>query len=663
MVQKLPHKDNWAQKTRHFIFGHPKDLNDPHIFHKLALIPALAWVGLGADGLSSSAYGPEEAFHVILNHRFLAIFLGLATIMTVFIISYCYSKIIEYFPSGGGGYLVATKTLGPVPGVISGSALVIDYILTITVSIAACGQAIFSFVPAEYHYLKIAFCLMLIVFLMVLNMRGLKESIAVLTPIFVVFVISHIILLFLALKNQVPQFLTSGNKLTSDFKHSVDSLGYLGLLGLFLRSYTMGAGTYTGIEAVSNGLQIMKEPRVQTGKRTMLYMSLSLAFTASALFICYYFSGINPTPGKTLNAVLAESVFGQTAPWMTYVIIFSEGMLLLVAAQAGFIDGPRVMANMALDYWLPKKYALLSEQMTMKNGIMIMGVVALIILYLTKGNLSYLVVMYSINVFVTFSLSMYGMSSYMIKRIKKNVDPKMTWYLWKNLFVFIVGFIMCFGILSVTVFEKFKDGGWITIIVTTAFVGMCFVFKNQYNKTRLAINRLEITLLDVDGHHTSVESMNQNYHMTAIQLVTGYNSFGVNTFQQVIKSFPGFYKKFVFLNIGLIDSAVFRSKEELEAYNKKNQQDLDRYVEMAKKFGVQARSVYEIGADFKTLAMDAIVHLKREYPKSTVFAGELSIENENFFSRLLHNNSSYILYKSLQEEGITMVILPLKVRI
>jgi amino acid transporter len=317
MVQKLPHKDNWAQKTRHFIFGHPKDLNDPHIFHKLALIPALAWVGLGADGLSSSAYGPEEAFHVILNHRFLAIFLGLATIMTVFIISYCYSKIIEYFPSGGGGYLVATKTLGPVPGVISGSALVIDYILTITVSIAACGQAIFSFVPAEYHYLKIAFCLMLIVFLMVLNMRGLKESIAVLTPIFVVFVISHIILLFLALKNQVPQFLTSGNKLTSDFKHSVDSLGYLGLLGLFLRSYTMGAGTYTGIEAVSNGLQIMKEPRVQTGKRTMLYMSLSLAFTASALFICYYFSGINPTPGKTLNAVLAESVFGQTAPWMT----------------------------------------------------------------------------------------------------------------------------------------------------------------------------------------------------------------------------------------------------------------------------------------------------------------------------------------------------------
>ena len=114
------------KSLQHSIFGKPKDINDPHLFHKLALIPALAWIGLGADGLSSSSYGPEEAFRVIQNHTYLAVALAVATAITVFIISYAYSRIIEHFPTGGGGYVVATKTLGEKAGVVSGSALIVD---------------------------------------------------------------------------------------------------------------------------------------------------------------------------------------------------------------------------------------------------------------------------------------------------------------------------------------------------------------------------------------------------------------------------------------------------------------------------------------------------------------------------------------------------------
>src|SRR5215472_788854 len=117
---------------RERIFGKPRDLRDPHIFHSISLIAFFAWVGLGADGLSSSSYGPEQAFKQLGEHTYLAVFLALATALTVFIISYAYSRIIEHFPHGGGGYLVATKLLGQHAGVISGCALLVDYVLTIS---------------------------------------------------------------------------------------------------------------------------------------------------------------------------------------------------------------------------------------------------------------------------------------------------------------------------------------------------------------------------------------------------------------------------------------------------------------------------------------------------------------------------------------------------
>src|SRR5512137_3026690 len=142
-----------GRKLKRTIIGKPRDIKDPSLFHKLALIPILAWVGLGADGLSSASYGPEEAFRTLGQHTYLAIGLALATAFTVFIISYAYSRIIEHFPGGGGGYIVATHTLGEKAGVVSGSALLVDYVLTITVSITSCGDALFSFIPLEHHWL------------------------------------------------------------------------------------------------------------------------------------------------------------------------------------------------------------------------------------------------------------------------------------------------------------------------------------------------------------------------------------------------------------------------------------------------------------------------------------------------------------------------------
>jgi amino acid transporter len=163
------------------LIGAPRNPEEPSIFHKLSLIPVLAWIGLGADGLSSSSYGPEEAFRTLGQHTYLAFFLALATALTVFVISYAYSRIIEHFPHGGGGYIVATHTLGKHAGVISGCALLVDYVLTITVSLASCADALFSFLPASFHASKLIFTIGLVLPLIALNLRGLLLCVMILT--------------------------------------------------------------------------------------------------------------------------------------------------------------------------------------------------------------------------------------------------------------------------------------------------------------------------------------------------------------------------------------------------------------------------------------------------------------------------------------------------
>src|ERR1700720_399463 len=181
------------------LIGPAKDLRDPQIFHSLSLIAFLARVGLGSEGLSSSCYGPEEAFLALGHDRYLAVFLAVMTALTVFIISASYSQTIDLFPSGGGGYLVATKLLGPYPGLVSGCALVIDYVLTISISIASGADAIFSFLPTHWLHYKFWVCLVVVAVLIGMNLRGVKESVLSLLPIFIAFVITHVWLITYAL--------------------------------------------------------------------------------------------------------------------------------------------------------------------------------------------------------------------------------------------------------------------------------------------------------------------------------------------------------------------------------------------------------------------------------------------------------------------------------
>src|SRR5207253_5258360 len=222
---------------------------------------------------------------------------------------------IEHFPFGGGGYVVASRLLGPRAGVVSGCALIVDYVLTISISIAAGGDAIFSVLPRGDHWaevlvlglpLKLLVELTGVVVLVVLNLHGVKESVRTLVPIFLLFLATHAIVIAAGIALNLGRTQQVVHEVSSGLSHGLSTLGLGGLTLLFLRAYSLGGGTYTGIEAVSNGLQIMREPRVQTGKRTMAYMAISLAVTAGGIILCYLLLDIRYIDDNhTMNSLLA----------------------------------------------------------------------------------------------------------------------------------------------------------------------------------------------------------------------------------------------------------------------------------------------------------------------------------------------------------------------
>lgn len=654
-------RDSWNWEdirsgARRTIIGARKNIEDPSLFHKIALFPLLAWIGLGADGVSSSSYGPPEAFIALGQYAYLAVFLAIGTALTVFIISYSYTRIIEHFPGGGGGYIVATHTISERAGVVSGSALLIDYMLTITVSIAACGEAVFSFLPYAWQPWKLPFACLLILILILINLRGVRESVVILAPIFLVFIAAHALLLGYGILAHAPQIAPVAAGIQADLSRDLAAVGIIGILAVFLRAYSLGGGTYTGIEAVANGMQIMREPRVKTGKRTMLYMALSLSTLSAGLFACYLLWDIRPVAGQTLNAVLAGSVF---AGWplggvLALITIFSEAALLCVAAQTGFIDGPRVMANMAIDSWLPRSFALLSERLTMTNGILLMGGAALLLMLFTHGSVVILITMYAINVFLTFSISQYGMSRFFFKNRRTEKDWK------RHIPIHLIGLVLCSTILVITIFEKLGEGGWLTIILTSALVGLCVLIHQYYQKVTRGLRKLDflLDLMPVAG--TKNTDPVNSHKMTAIQLVTGFHGFGVNTFYSVIKNFPGVYENFIFVSIAVVDSGTFKGTAELKALSDSTRGALEKYVDLAREMGFSADYRMDIGTDVVETAVPLCRNIAREFQNSTFFTGQLVFRHENPFHKYLHNETAFAIQRRLQYGGITTVIMPIQ---
>ena len=655
------------QSARRLVIGKSRDPLAPRVFHPLSLAAFLAWVGLGADGLSSSCYGPEEAFITLGEHSHLAVFLAIAMTVTIAVISASYAQIISLFPSGGGGYLVATSLLGKGAGVVSGSALVVDYAMTIAMQAAASVAALCSLAPRVVTQKEqLVLALILVTFLIILNLRGVKESVLVLVPIFLLFLVTHVLLIAFGIGGHASAMPEVVSATARETRETWTALGAFGTLALLLRAFSMGGGTYTGIEAISNGLQILKEPRVQTGRRTMLYMAVSLSLTAGGLILCYLLAGVHRAPGRTLNAVLTEKLAtealgpGSLAGGFLLLTLVAEGALLFVGAQAGFLDGPRVLSNMAIDSWVPHRFSLLSDRLVTQNGILVMGGAAVGILLYTGGSIDVIVIMYSINVFLTFSLSQLGMCVHWWK--VRREDPA-----WKrHLAINGLGLSLTATLLAATVLMKFRAGGWVTVLITGSVVGLCVLVRRHYSSLRLLLKRTDDVLTTLrppkprdSGSFPKIEPPKRGTP-TAVFLVSGFNGLGMHSFLNVQRYFPGYFKHCIFLSVGVVDSASFKGTRELENLRKETERDLVRYVEFARGNGLAAEHHLSVGTDLLDELVDLCLKVKGDWDRPIFFMSKLVFPQENALNRLLHNQTPFALQRRLQMEGMHSVIMPIQ---
>ncbi|MBF0570322.1 MAG: APC family permease [Candidatus Omnitrophica bacterium] len=649
-------------KIKRIIVGEAKNLNDKNIFHALSLIAFLAWVGLGADGLSSSCYGPEEAFLALNGHVGLCLFVAALSALTVFVISASYSQIIELFPSGGGGYLVAGKLLNPMLGMISGCALLIDYVLTISVSIVSGMDALFSLLPVIWHPYKFVSVLAVILIMIVMNIRGVKESVITLTPIFLIFIFTHavaIVFAFFIHAGHLPQVFSSS---WHDANSVSSQIGIAGLIFLVLRAYSMGAGTFTGIEAVSNGMAILREPRVKTGQKTMSYMAFSLAFTVAGLTIAYLLFNVQHQPNKTLNATLLDNiVYSWPQPWghsFVLVTLISEAALLFVAAQTGFLGGPRVLANMAKDRWFPTKFISLSDRLVSQNGVILMGVAALLTVCLTGGSVHLLVILYSINVFITFCLSQAGMVRHWWNVRREESAWK------KKIMINGTGLVMTTFILFTMIILKFQEGGWATVVITASLVAVALAIRKHYKQTLMMLKRLNALV------ETASKDITQSGHpstqfdktaKTAVVLVNGFNGLGLHTLMGVVRYFGKEFRNFVFLQVGVIDAGNFKGVEELHHLEISIKSDLTRYVKFMNNQGYYAQGVSRLGTEIVNEIENAVHQIIASYPGAVFFGGQLVFAEETFMTRYLHNDTVFSIQRRLYQKGVPFMILPIRV--
>ncbi len=651
----------FTMSLRSLFLGRARSLNEHGLFHKVSLIALFAWVGLGADGLSSSCYGPEETFRTLGANPHLALFVALASVVTIVAICASYSQIISLFPSGGGGYLVASKLLSPATGVVSGSALLIDYVLTITISVASGADALFSLLSPDWQIWKLPFALVGVAGLTLVNLRGVRESVMLFVPVFFLFVGTHAFAILYALISHAGHFGGVATATVHEVRTVSSQLGWFGLLALLLKAYSMGAGTYTGIEAVSNGLPILREPRAQTGRRTMIYMGVSLALTVGGLLAAYLLYAVVPQEGKTLNAVLFETMtrgwhasVGSTFVWVT---LASEGALLLIAAQAGFLDGPRVLSNMALDRWFPTRFANLSDRFVTQNGILLMGGAALIMMIVTRGSVGLLVVLYSINVFITFSLSQLGMVIHWWRA--RHAERA-----WRRKLA-INGFglaLTTFILISLTV-VKFHEGGWATLLVTGLLVAAAFGIKRHYTGVTAQLRRLDVIVeaADAKGERASASEAVAKEARTAILLVNGYNGLGLHTALHVPRLFGDTFKNFVFLSVGTVDAGNFKGADELTALRDHTTAEAGRYAAWARAHGYGAATFTAIGHDVIGEVMNLAATARENFPNSVFFAGQLQFARETRLTRLLHNHTAFTLQHRFFAASLPFVVLPIRV--
>ncbi|MFT8394293.1 MAG: APC family permease, partial [Liquorilactobacillus ghanensis] len=359
---------------------------------------------LSSDALSSVAYGTEQITTVLFVLSAAATWYALPAVgivlILLFAITMSYRQIINAYPSGGGAYVVATKNWGTSIGLVAGGSLLVDYMLTVAVSVTSGTEAITSAIPLLRPY-SIAIAIFIVLFIMTLNLRGMKDSASFLTLPVYTFVIVLLGMLVWGLFN------IATGRLTYHAAAPVGSAVPGMTLILFLRAFSAGSSSLTGVEAISNAVPNFKKPKRKNAANTLAIMAALLGlFLIGVTFLSYYL-GIMPSSDETVLSQIGAAVFGKGIFY--YLLQFSTALILAVAANTGFSAFPILAYNLAKDKFMPHMYMDKGDRLAYSNGVISLAIGAIVLILIFHGQTSLLIPLYAVGVFVPFTLSQSGM--------------------------------------------------------------------------------------------------------------------------------------------------------------------------------------------------------------------------------------------------------------
>ncbi|PFB31379.1 amino acid permease [Bacillus cereus] len=477
---------------------------------------------LSSDALSSVAYGPEQILIALAGLGAIAywysipIAIGVLVLLTALILSY--RQIIFAYPHGGGAYVVSKENLGMNPGLIAGGSLLVDYILTVAVSVSAGTDALTSAFPS-LHAHNVIIAIIFIILITILNLRGVTESASVLAYPVYLFVLALFILIGVGIYNII-----TGQ--VSPTLHSPIGTPVAGIsLFLLLRAFASGSSALTGVEAISNAIPNFKDPAPNNAAKTLLAMGALLAVLFSGIVFLAYYYGINPSKEVTVVSQIAEQTFGRN--FMYYFIQGTTALILILAANTGYSAFPLLAVNLAKDKFIPRMFMIRGDRLGYSNGIIILGIASIILIVAFQGQTEHLIPLYAVGVFIPFTLSQTGM---VLKWLREKPEG---WAL--RLTVNLIGAVISFIVMSMFFLTKFAQV-WSILIFLPAIIFLFHRIKKHYDAVgdQLSLKTCE-PLVPIEGNvivvpvagmtHVVENSLNYAKALSADQVIAVYVAF------------------------------------------------------------------------------------------------------------------------------------------
>ncbi|AFM02229.1 amino acid transporter [Desulfitobacterium dehalogenans ATCC 51507] len=504
---------------KRFLIGRPlksTELGEQRLNKKKALAI------LSSDALSSVAYGPEQILIVLATvgaaafWYSLPIALGVLILLIALILSY--RQIIFAYPHGGGAYMVSKNNLGITPGLISGGSLLVDYILTVAVSVSAGTDAITSAFPA-LHAHNVMIAVFFVLFITLLNLRGLTESATILAYPVYLFVVALFILIgvggYTILTGQVSP------ELHTPMGTTVTGLS----LFLLLRAFASGSSALTGVEAISNAIPNFKEPAPNNAAKTLIAMGSLLGILFSGIILLAYFYGIAPSEEVTVVSQIAEGVFGRN--YVYYFIQGTTALILILAANTGYSAFPLLAVNLAKDKFIPRMFTIRGDRLGYSNGIIILGFLSILLIIAFKGRTEQLIPLYAVGVFIPFTLSQTGMMVKWFRERPKGWLPK--------LLINSTGALISFSVTLIFFLTKFNQV-WPVLIFIPIMITLFKKIRKHYDEIaeQLRISTCEeatpiqgnIIIIPIAGITRVVEnSLNYAKSLSPQQIIAVHISF------------------------------------------------------------------------------------------------------------------------------------------